>query len=147
MNENYINISKDYFISVCNNAISKQDAYNKLNMHRNTFDKYCKLFGIQKFRKERLSNKYLLEDILANKYESYPTSKLHYRLIKEGYKEHKCECCGLTEWLGNPIPLELHHIDGNNHNHNLDNLKLLCPNCHSMTDNFKSKNIKHYEFN
>ena len=41
------------------------------------------------------------------------------RLIKEGYKEQKCECCGMTEWLGEPIPLELHHIDGNKQNHQL----------------------------
>lgn len=49
-------------------------------------------------------------------------------LIKE--RSHKCECCGLTEWLGSPITLELDHIDGNNRNNVKDNLRLLCPNCH-----------------
>ena len=42
-----------------------------------------------------------------------------------------------------PINLELHHIDGDKSNNNLNNLQLLCPNCHSYTDNFGSKNIKH----
>ena len=48
----------------------------------------------------------------------------------------KCEQCGSTEWLGQPINLEIHHIDGNHSNNELDNIQLLCPNCHSYTDNF-----------
>ena len=66
--------------------------------------------------------------------------KLRVRLIKEGYFEEKCSCCGLSEWLGQPIPLELHHKDGNKANNNLDNLELRCPNCHYFTDNYKTKN-------
>lgn len=52
---------------------------------------------------------------------------------------YKCECCGLTEWLGKPIPLENHHVDGDPLNNLEDNLKLLCPNCHSLTPNFRNK--------
>lgn len=44
------------------------------------------------------------------------------RLIEDGLKEAKCECCGLTEWMGKPIPLELHHKDFNHYNNSLDNL-------------------------
>ena len=44
------------------------------------------------------------------------------RLIEEGLKEEKCECCGLSEWMDRPIPLELHHKDFNHYNNNLDNL-------------------------
>ena len=53
---------------------------------------------------------------------------------------HKCECCGLTEWLNKPITLEVHHIDGDKKNNELDNLQLLCPTCHSYTNNYGSKN-------
>lgn len=53
----------------------------------------------------------------------------------------KCECCGLEEWLNKPINLQVHHIDGNGCNCTEDNLQLLCPNCHSYTDNFGTKNI------
>ena len=53
---------------------------------------------------------------------------------------YKCECCNNIEWMGKPIPLELHHIDGDNTNNTLENLKLLCPNCHAQTDNYRSKN-------
>ena len=53
----------------------------------------------------------------------------------------KCENCGLEEWLGQPINLEIHHIDGDRLNNDLSNLILLCPNCHSYTSNFR-KNSK-----
>lgn len=56
-------------------------------------------------------------------------------MIKEGLKEAKCECCGRTEWLGIPIPLELHHINEVHTDNRLENLLVLCPNCHAMTDN------------
>lgn len=49
-----------------------------------------------------------------------------------------CECCRLTEWMNKPITIELHHIDGNRVNNTLENLQLLCPNCHSYTDNWKT---------
>jgi hypothetical protein len=55
---------------------------------------------------------------------------------------HKCKCCGLSEWNNLPITLQAHHIDGDKTNNELENLSLLCPNCHSQTDNFCSKNIK-----
>ncbi len=54
---------------------------------------------------------------------------------------HKCENCGLEEWQGKKIPLEVHHIDGNELNSGLSNLQILCPNCHALTDNYKGKNI------
>ena len=59
----------------------------------------------------------------------------------------KCECCGLEEWLGNPINLEIHHINGIRTDNSLENLQLLCPNCHSYTDNWrgrKSTNAKEH---
>lgn len=52
----------------------------------------------------------------------------------------KCECCGLSEWNDQPIPLEIHHIDGNHSNNALDNLQILCLNCHGLTPNFRGKN-------
>lgn len=62
------------------------------------------------------------------------SGQLRQRLIKEGLKEYKCECCGRTEWLGIPIPLELHHINEIHTDNRLENLLILCPNCHTMTD-------------
>ena len=56
-------------------------------------------------------------------------------------KGHRCENCGLTSWMNQPISLEVHHVDGDYLNNDIDNLKLLCPNCHSLTDNYRGKNI------
>lgn len=82
-----------------------------------------------------------LSEILVKDYE-YNSNKLRKRLINEGLKEHKCECCGLTEWLGEPIPLELDHIDGDHYNNLIENLKILCPNCHAKTPTYRGKNKK-----
>lgn len=73
----------------------------------------------------------------------YRGGVLKDRLIK--LRGHKCEDCGLTEWKNQSIPLEAHHIDGDRCNNTLENLLLLCPNCHTLTSNYGSKNNKHKE--
>lgn len=65
--------------------------------------------------------------------------KLVYKL---GLKENKCEVCGISEWLGSPIVCELHHINGDTTDNRIENLQILCPNCHSQTDNFRKRNTK-----
>lgn len=70
--------------------------------------------------------------------------KLHIQTIRKimlKKAEYKCELCNLSDWLGEPITLELHHIDGVNTNNDTPNLQVLCLNCHSQTDNFRAKNI------
>ena len=82
-----------------------------------------------------------LKDILIAD-SSYQSSKLKRRLIKEGLKQNICEKCGLSQWQGLPLPLELHHINGNNRDNRLENLMLLCPNCHALTESYRGKNKK-----
>jgi len=53
----------------------------------------------------------------------------------------KCSCCGIDNWQGKNITLELDHIDGCAYNCKIENLRLLCPNCHSQTDTFRGKGI------
>ena len=68
-------------------------------------------------------------------------SNLRYKLIKDGIKEKKCECCGLSEWMNLPIPLELHHRNFSHYDNSLDNLEILCSNCHMQKHNYNN-NIK-----
>ncbi len=81
-----------------------------------------------------------LQEIFNGKHPQYQANKLRKRLFVEKYKEQKCEVCGIENWLGKSISLELDHIDGNRYNHSLDNLRIICPNCHSQTHTYRGKN-------
>lgn len=63
------------------------------------------------------------------------------RLLEKGRLTYKCNCCGISDWNNKSITLELNHINGNNTDNSIQNLELLCPNCHSQTDTFRSKNL------
>jgi Zn finger protein HypA/HybF involved in hydrogenase expression len=65
---------------------------------------------------------------------------LKRRLIEAGLKEDRCEECGIAEWRGQPITLALHHCNGVGRDNRLENLAILCPNCHSQTENFGGRN-------
>jgi hypothetical protein len=69
------------------------------------------------------------------------TAHLKLRLIREGLKDSKCEMCGLRTWNSRPIPLELDHVNGRRDDNRLENLRLLCPNCHALTPTHRGKNI------
>lgn len=70
------------------------------------------------------------------------TTTLKEKLINEKYFERKCYSCNLTMWLTGLIPLELDHVDGDTENNCLENLTLLCPNCHALTPTYRAKNRK-----
>lgn len=67
---------------------------------------------------------------------------LKRRLLAAGLKENACERCGIADWRGAPLALCLHHINGVNDDNRLENLQLLCPNCHSQTENFAGRNAR-----
>lgn len=140
--EFYINLIKNSnsLIEVCRKAgiVATTGNYDTLKkiIKDNEIDisHFKRLGGGLKNKKE--TSEYLVNGIKVSSY------KLKIRLLKEGYKKHVCENCGNTEWCGKPIPLELHHINGNNMDNRLSNLQLLCPNCHSFTENYGGKNQK-----
>lgn len=64
---------------------------------------------------------------------------LRNRLIAAGLKEARCEHCEITEWQGQPAPLQVDHVDGDRRNNLLENLRILCVNCHALTDTWGFK--------
>lgn len=66
--------------------------------------------------------------------------KLKNKLIKKGLLVPRCSSCELFTWLSKPIPLELDHINGQHCDNSLSNLRLICPNCHAFTENYRGKN-------
>lgn len=143
------NIDKTTFIKICNEACSMADACRKLNMAFTTFKRYAKQFGCYitnqggRGIKHNNSNYWTAEELkcaLDDNSLTWQPFKLKNLLIKYGLKKRRCEKCGLAEWNNQPIPTELHHIDGNRNNNTLDNVQFLCPNCHAQTANYCSKN-------
>ena len=80
-----------------------------------------------------------IKDVLTENSTYRNINSLRKRLINAGLKLNHCECCGIS---GDEVSLELHHINGSHFDNRLENLQILCPNCHSKTDNFKGGNIK-----
>ena len=83
-----------------------------------------------------------LEDVFSGK-RKMKSYNLRNRMIAEGYKENKWECCGTgEEWEGKVLVLELDHINGDHSDNRLENLRILCPNCHSQTPTFRGRKYK-----
>lgn len=69
---------------------------------------------------------YLVKDSSAKSHD------LKLRLIEEGFKKHECEVCKRKTWMGEPIPLELDHMNSDHWDNRLENLQIVCPNCHTQ---------------
>ena len=144
-------VQPELIIKACNESSSMAAAAAKFEINFQTFRKYAKELGVWKpnqagqgimKKKSDGRDKYPLSDILNGKYPHYSSHKLRLRLISEGYKKDQCEECGIEDWNGKELPKHLDHIDGNHYNHNLDNLRILCPNCHQQTETHGSKKLK-----
>jgi hypothetical protein len=83
-----------------------------------------------------------IEELLVVGRKSTSRTHLKKRLIGEGLKEDRCEICGITEWRGRPLSMELHHVNGDGSDNRLENLQLLCGNCHAQTDNWGGRGIR-----
>ena len=153
MKEKYL---KENFEKVVKESFSIADVLRKLDLapkggSYGIINKYIKLYEIdtthftgQAWNKgcsfTEKASMIPLNEILQNN-TNFRSNSLKYRLVKEGLKEWKCEKCGCNgEWQGEPIILELHHINGNHYDNRIENLQILCPNCHSQTTTYRSKN-------
>ena len=97
--------------------------------------------GHLKGRKCKWSKKTKLSEILVEN-STYQSHKLKLRLIAEGLMSNSCSKCKISEWQGEKLSLQLHHINGIRTDNRIENLQILCPNCHSLTDNYCGKGTK-----
>lgn len=67
---------------------------------------------------------------------------LKRRLLRDGVLRNECYLCGISVWLEKPLVLHLDHVNGDGDDHRLENLRLLCPNCHSQTDTYSGRNVR-----
>lgn len=139
-------MNKEDFIKICQESNSMREASKKIPYTKKKFVQLAKEYGCYKpnqggkgCKGEPNSSKIPLEDILAGKYPSYNRTHLKDRLISEGLKENKCEKCSISEWMGFPLSIQLHHKNGNSKDHKFENLEMLCPNCHSQTEFFSRR--------
>lgn len=139
---------KEKVIEASLNFPSALSAAAHLGIKYDTYKKYAVLYGCftpnqsGKGTKKCAKNiTFPIEDIFAGRHPQYKSSSLRKRLIAEGFKENVCECCGIkAEWNGMPLTLQLDHINGNSFDNSLENLRILCPNCHTQTETHSGKN-------
>lgn len=153
-------ITKEEFQQICNSSNSKKEALFKLGhtgrayesgFYYKKFDNYVNNFNIDlttfnkncNYRKSIQSSAITpIRDILQRNI-SYMSSSFKRRLFQENLLINKCYECGqIDAHNGKPLTLQLDHINGNRHDNNLENLRILCPNCHSQTITYGGRNKK-----
>jgi hypothetical protein len=114
-------------------------AASKLGLHFNTFRKYAISYGCYNTNqcgKGIKRNNFAKVDI--DKITS--RAGMRKRILRENLMEYKCNECGISEWKGKKLSLHLDHINGDRWDHKIENLRFLCPNCHSLTETYTGKN-------
>lgn len=143
-----VKLEDEEIIRACEEELTMAKAAIRLGLHYNTFIRKAKKLGVYKpnqgakgTSKPSPRTKIPIKEILEGSHPHYQTNKLRMRLINDDIKNEECEVCGIKEWNGKKLSFELDHIDGDRTNHKLENLRIICPNCHSQTETYRGKNI------
>jgi hypothetical protein len=138
------NFSKDKIKEAIERTQSMNQAADFLGVNYKTFKRYAEKYDL--FESNQSGKgifkgvRYKKRSDVFKKNNKVPTSVLQIWLKRD--RDWCCEECGLDSWRGNPISLEIDHIDGVNSNNEISNLKILCPNCHSQTPTWRGRNLK-----
>ncbi|VBB18633.1 conserved domain protein [Yasminevirus sp. GU-2018] len=138
-------MTKEDLIELMKDVSCMTDALRKMGIQNKTF--YLALLrkkindeGLEvPLYKHEFRKKQELNDVMVEN-SSFHRDQLKKRLLKEALIENMCAICDLgPEWNGKPLVLQLDHINGINNDHRIENLRMLCPNCHSQTETFTGK--------
>ncbi len=134
-------------VSWVQECLPKAEICRRLQCKPNTLKLYLNKMGIEyKGNQGRRGHKTDPKYLTAIEYAKTANPKSHMlklKLIRDGIRKHQCEKCLNSEWLGVKMPLELHHVDGNHWNNEINNLQLLCPNCHALEPNNSGAGRRH----
>lgn len=136
---NIKDITKEQFIEICNNSQSMAQASATLGLHFNTFKRYALKYNCYNINpsgkgiKKNIGPKVKINEIKTR-------AGIRKRIMRDNLIPYECDECKLSEWNSQKLSLHLDHKDGNAWNHELSNLRFLCPNCHSLTSTYTGKN-------
>jgi endogenous inhibitor of DNA gyrase (YacG/DUF329 family) len=146
-------MSDEEFIKICEESPTMRQAAQKMGYpesNMNSFRRKAKKLKCYKTNQSGkgvpcLSSRIPLEEYYSGE-KRISSYKLKSHMLREGAIENKCEECGIASiWNGKELVLHLDHIDGNSYNNKRDNLRLLCPNCHSQTESYCGKKRKNVD--
>lgn len=125
----------------------KAEMCRELNCRPSTLDSYLKKLGLS-YKGNMGGRGFKISPVRKDAVEflyngsTISSHKLKLKLLRDRIKQQICEMCRNENWLGETIPLELHHVNGNRFDNRLSNIQLLCPNCHALTDNYSGRKTK-----
>lgn len=141
MSRKRVEVPEEIVISAVRDTDSLAEAAKLAGVNYSTFARRAARLGIQgnpalkgvsKPWTEARKNRVLLEDLLANK-KFAVSSTVKAKLFSAGLKKNECEDCGISEWRGKSIACHLDHVNGNNRDNRIENLRILCPNSQTPT--------------
>ena len=133
-------------IEAANSSLTAHEAMRKLGCKYATFRSHAIRLGVFKINqsgkgtKKPKPNRCSSKDVFSGR--PMQTGHVKKILLRENFITNECEICGISEWQGKELVCHLDHINDDCHDHRLDNLRMLCPNCHSQTETYAGKNSR-----